>query len=155
MAQRRKRGGNAARKYKPAFKSERYNIRALHEDREYGVYWYAWLWKLLRPVLIFLCSLLLVVGMVSIVYDQVYNAFLAPMSESGEVVSFVIENGDSVSSIGRKLENAKLLRNHSVFRYLVQFRGLTNSISYGSFKLSPSMNVSEIIDELTSGSQTN
>ena len=155
MAQRRKRGGNAARKYKPAFKSERYNIRALHEDREYGVYWYAWLWKLLRPVLIFLCSLLLVVGMVSIVYDQVYNAFLAPMSESGEVVSFVIENGDSVSTVGRKLENAKLLRNHSVFRYLVQFRGLTNSISYGSFKLSPSMNVSEIIDELTSGSQTN
>ena len=44
---------------KPVFQSEKYSIRALHEDREYGLYWYAWLWKLLRPLLIFLCSVLI------------------------------------------------------------------------------------------------
>ena len=32
-------------------RTERYNIQTLHEDREYGMYWYAWLWKLVRPLL--------------------------------------------------------------------------------------------------------
>ena len=25
-----------------------YNQRSLHREREYGFYWYAWLWKLIR-----------------------------------------------------------------------------------------------------------
>ncbi|MBQ6373475.1 MAG: endolytic transglycosylase MltG [Clostridia bacterium] len=154
MAQ-KKRRARGDEKRRINFISERYNIRSLHEDREYGMYWYAWLWKLLRPLLIFLCSALIVVGVVSVAYDRVYEALLAPMSQSGEVVTFEVQQGDSASTIGRKLEASKLLRNHSVFRYLVQFRGLTNKLSYGRFKLSPSMSVSQLIDELTSGSQTN
>ncbi|MBR1561513.1 MAG: endolytic transglycosylase MltG [Clostridia bacterium] len=144
-----------AKKRDPGFKSERYSIRALHEDRAYGLYWYAWLWKVIRPVLIFLCSALLVIGMVSVGYQRVYDQFLAPVSDSAELVTFHIENGDSATAIARKLEEANLLRNRSVFRYLVQFRGLTNQLSYGNFRLSPSMNVNEIIEQLTNGSQTN
>ena len=136
------------------FHSERYSIRALHEDRGYGLYWYAWLWKLIRPVLVFMCSVLLVIGLVTMGYQRVYDTFLAPVSDSDEIVSFQVDNGDTVTAIGRKLEEANLLRNRSVFRYLVQFRGLTNSMSYGTFRLSPSMNVNEIIEQLTNGSQT-
>lgn len=150
---RRKRQGEG--RFKPSFTSERYSIQALHEDRAYGMYWYAWLWKLVRPVLIFLCSVLLVVGLVSMGYERIYDAFLAPVSDSAEVVNFRIEQGDSVTAVARKLEDAQLLRNRSVFRYLVQFRGLTNDISYGNFRLSPSMNVNQIIEQLTNGSQTN
>ena len=155
MAHKNKRRREVAPKRKPAYKSEKYSIRALHEDREYGLYWYAWLWRLLRPVLIFMCSLLLVIGMVSMAYDRVYDAFLAPVSESGEVVTFTIDNGDSVTAIGKKLEDQGLLRNRSVFKYLIQFQGLTNQLSYGTYKLSPNMNVTTIIAELTSGAQTN
>lgn len=157
MAQKRKkRGQAAAQSRRPAFKSEKYSIRALHEDREYGLYWYAWLWKLLRPVLIFLCSALMVIGMVSIGYDRVYNAYLAPVdAASTESVSFKIESGESATKIGKRLEDEKLLRSRQVFKYLVQFQGLTNQLSYGTFKLSPAMNVNQIIAELTSGSQTN
>ena len=57
--------------------------------------------------------------------------------------------------IGDDLEKQNLLRNKTVFKYLVQFKGLTNSLSYGTYRLSPSMTVDEIITELTSGSQTN
>lgn len=153
MAQKRRR---RAQKRKPIFQSEKYNIRALHEDREYGVYWYAWLWKLVRPVLIFLCSALMVIGMVSVGYDRVYGAFFAPVqAEDAEVVSFQIDSGETVTQIGQRLEDAKLLRDRRVFKYMVQFKGLTNALSYGVFKLSPSMSVDQIIDELTSGSQTN
>ncbi|MBR2700090.1 MAG: endolytic transglycosylase MltG [Clostridia bacterium] len=155
MAKRVKRRRQGEPKPKPSFTSERYSIEALHEDRAYGMYWYAWLWKLGRPVLIFMCSVLLVIGMVSIGYEKVYDAFLAPVSDSAEVVNFRIEQGDSVTAVARKLEDAQLLRNRSVFRYLVQFRGLTNDISYGNFRLSPNMNVNQIIEQLTNGSQTN
>jgi len=155
MARRNNRGRAGTTKRKPAYQTEKYSIRALHEDREYGLYWYAWIWRILRPVLIFLCSVLLVIGMVSVGYDKLYETFLSPVSDTSEVVTFTVENGDSVSAVGKKLEDAKLLRNRSVFKYLVQFKGLTNSLSYGSYKLSPGMTVNEIIDELTSGSQTN
>ena len=153
MAQKRKR---RAPRRKPIFQSEKYSIRALHEDREYGLYWYAWLWKLLRPALIFLCSALMVIGVVSIGYDRVYGAFFAPVqAESVEVVTFQIDKGETVSQIGQRLQDEKLLRDRRVFKYMVQFKGLTNALSYGVFKLSPGMSVDQIIDELTSDSQTN
>ena len=152
MANRRKR--RAARK--PIFESEKYSIRALHEDREYGMYWYAWLWKLARPLLIFLCSALMVTGFVSMGYDRVYGAFFAPVqSDNAGVVTFTIENGETVTQVGQRLQEAGLLRDARVFKYLVQFRGLTNALSYGAFKLSPGMNTDQIVTQLTSGSQTN
>ncbi|MBR2797589.1 MAG: endolytic transglycosylase MltG [Clostridia bacterium] len=154
MAKKRKKRGTRQRR--PLFQSEKYSIRALHEDREYGMYWYAWLWKIVRPLLIFLCSALMVIGMVSVGYDRVYNAFFAPVSaDSAEVVTFQIDDGETVTQIGARLQAANLLRDSRVFKYMVQFRGLTNALSYGTFKLSPGMNTGEIIDELTSGSQTN
>ncbi len=153
MAQRRKR---RAPSRKPMFQSEKYSIRSLHEDREYGVYWYAWLWKLVRPLLIFLCSVLMVVGIVSVGYDRVYGAFFAPVDAgNANVVNFQIDKGESVTQIGARLQEAKLLRDKRVFKYMVQFKGLTNSMSYGVFKLSPGMSVEQIIEELASGSQTN
>lgn len=151
---RRLRGRNAQRR--EAYTMEKYDTRALHEEREYGLFWYAWLWKILRPVLIFMCSVLIVIGMVTVAWNKVYDNFLAPMDTmSAELVTFEVESGSTVSGIAEQLVEAKLLRNESVFKYLVQFEGLTNSLSYGTYKLSPGMSVSEIIDELTSGSQTN
>ena len=154
MGKRRKRRGSQQRK--PLFQSEKYSISALHEDREYGMYWYAWLWKIVRPLLIFLCAVLMVTGIVKVGYDRVYNAFFAPVQgDNAEMVTFQIDNGETVTQIGERLQAANLLRDSRVFKYMVQFRGLTNALSYGTFKLSPGMNASQIITELTSGSQTN
>lgn len=150
---RRRRRPNAARK---AVTTERYSIKTLHEDREYGLFWYAWLWKILRPVLIFLCSALIVIGIVDFGYDMLYNNFIGPADpKNASIVEFKIESGQSVSTIGANLEKQQLIHNDSIFKYMVQFEGLTNKLSYGVFELSPSMTVGQIIDELTSGSQTN
>jgi len=154
MAKKRKRRG--ARQRRPLFQSEKYSIQALHEDREYGMYWYAWLWKIVRPLLIFLCAVLMVTGVVKVGYDRIYNAFFAPVErDNAEVVNFQIDSGETVTQIGERLQQANLLRDSRVFKYMVQFRGLTNALSYGTYKLSPGMNADEIITELTSGSQTN
>ena len=146
---------NKRRRRRRAVRTENYNIRTLHEDREYGLYWYAWLWKLVRPVMIFLCSALIVIGLVSYGYNWVYENFLGPVDEKAqETREFVIESGESVTAIGNALEREQLLRDGRVFRYLVQLEGVGDKLSYGSFQLSPSMTANEIIAELTSGSQT-
>lgn len=139
-----------------AYKPERYNVKTLHEEREYGFFWYEWLWKILRPVLIFLCSLLIVVGLVTTVWNKIDAKYLEPMEPgSVETVKFEITDGQTITSIGTELVKAHLLRNASVFKYIVQFKGLTSAISYGSYDLSKGMDVNEIVGELTSGSQTN
>ena len=150
---RRKRRSNAPRK---AVTTERYSIKTLHEDREYGLFWYAWLWKILRPVLIFLCSALIVIGIVNYGYEMIYDNYLGPAdAKNAGIVEFVIESGESVSTIGENLEKQNLIHSSDIFKYMIQFEGLTNKLSYGTFELSPSMTVSQVIDELTSGSQTN
>ena len=104
MADRKRR---TRRRLRPrqAVQTERYNIKTLHEDREYGLFWYAWIWKILRPVLIFLCSLLIVVGMVNFGYNWVYDNFLGPVdSHNTAMVPFEITSGQSVTSIGASLE---------------------------------------------------
>ena len=139
-----------------AVQTEQYNIKTLHEDREYGLYWYAGLWKILRPLLIFACSVLIVIGIVNFSYNKIYENYLGPVdSQNVGLVDFEIESGQSVTAIGASLEKAGLVRSGSVFKYLVQLKGVGNRLSYGSFELSPSMTVNQIIVELTSGSQTN
>ena len=142
------------RERRPFSRPMRYDQRTVREEREYGVYWYAWLWRVLRPVTVFFCAVLIVIGLVTMGWNSVYEAFLMPVDpENTQTVRFTIESGDSISEIGENLEKAQLLRNRTVFRYLVQFLGVTDKISYGTFDLSPSMDVSAIIDELSSGSQ--
>ena len=68
MANKRKR---RAPRRKPVFQAEKYSIRALHEDREYGMYWYAWIWKLVRPVLIFMCSALMAIGIIELISERI------------------------------------------------------------------------------------
>lgn len=142
------------RERRPFSRPMRYDQRTVREEREYGVYWYAWLWRVLRPVTVFFCAVLIVIGLVTMGWNSVYEAFLMPVDpENTQTVRFTIESGDSISEIGENLEKAHLLRNRTVFRYLVQFLGVTDKISYGTFDLSPSMDVNAIIDELSSGSQ--
>lgn len=138
------------------YRPERYSKRTLHDEREYGFFWYEWLWKLLRPAVVFLCSLLIVIGLVSTIWNKIDEALFQPVKPgSTESVQFTIEAGDSITTIGKNLEKNELLRNSSVFKYIVQFKGLTSAISYGTYELSPGMDVYEIVDELSSGSQTN
>ena len=78
-----------------------------------------------------------------------------PAMESSQ--KFVVTKGESISSIGQKLTTAGLLRHPLVLRGAVYY--LQNSwtksgtsIQAGSFELSPAMNVWQIVDRLTKGS---
>lgn len=129
-----------------------YNQRTLHRDREYGFFWYSWLWHLLRPVLVFLCSLIVVLGIVASGWQFAYSQFFMPVSPQDTVVrEFTIEKGSSITTIGTNLYNQKLIRNKGIFKYIIQFQGLTAKIQYGSYPLSSSMDINQIVSILTSG----
>lgn len=129
-----------------------YNQRTLHRDREYGFYWYSWLWHLLRPVLVFLCSLIIVLGIVASGWRYVYSQFFMPVNPGDTVVrEFTIDQGSSISTIGSSLYNQKLIRNKGIFKYIIQFQGLTSKIQYGTYPLSSSMDINQIVSILTSG----
>ena len=85
--------------------------RELHERRRYGFFWYDWLWRLIRPALIFLASFVIVCGLVYTGYRQIDNMFFAPVDvDDTSVVEFEVASGSSLSSVARKLEEAGLVR---------------------------------------------
>lgn len=134
----------------------RYNNKTLTRDREYGFYWYSWLWTALRPVLIFVCSALIVLGLIATAYNTAYTQLFMAVSPGDETqVEFVIEQNSSISTISKNLEENKLIRNGTIFKTLISLQGLTSKIQYGSYPLSSGMDVSEVIDVLTSGSSVN
>ncbi len=39
----------SSRRPRSGVSASTYNQKTLHRDREYGFFWYSWLWHLLRP----------------------------------------------------------------------------------------------------------
>ena len=140
---------------KRIYSAKRYNQKSLMREREFGFYWYSWLWNFLHPVYVFLCALVIVLGLAVNAYTSIYNNFFKPMDVNDTTtVNFVIESGQSINTIGDNLLKQGLLRNRGIFKYMIMFEGLTNKVQYGSYQISPSMTTSEIISVLTSGSSS-
>ena len=72
----------------------------------------------------------------------------SPVSPIQEETVFIVTRGSSTNQIGEKLYDKGLIRNPFVFRVYVQFLASQNNMNFGEFILSPSMNISEIVDTL-------
>src|SRR3989344_5696973 len=82
-----------------------------------------------------------------------YTEGSLPVNQTNkEYTNFVIERGDSVTEIIKKLENQNLIRNKLVFLLVVKQLGIENNIQAGLFRLSQSMSATEIAQNLTKGS---
>ena len=126
--------------------------RELHERRRYGFFWYDWLWRILRPALVFLASFVIVCGLVYTGYRQIDAMFFAPVDAQDErVVEFEVASGSSLSSVSRKLEEAGLIHNHSVFKYMADLMGMGQKIQSGDYELKRSMSSTEILNQLIAG----
>lgn len=124
----------------------------LHEERRFGFFWYDWLWKLLRPALVFLASFVIVCGLVYTGYRRIDAMFFAPVdAEDTAVVEFEVASGSSLSTVSQNLEEAGLIHNHSVFKYMADFMGMGQKIQSGDYELSRSMSATDILDQLISG----
>lgn len=131
---------------------EDYSYEQLREDREYGFYWYNWLWGLCRPLLIGACVLVVVVGILATVWDAVNERFIAPVdvTDTTDIV-FEVKSGNSLTRVANNLEAAGLVRNRSVFKYYADFLGFGQKIQAGTYVLNRSMTIGEIAERLTTG----
>lgn len=126
--------------------------RELHERRRYGFFWYDWLWRILRPALVFLASFVIVCGLVYTGYRRIDAMFFAPVdAKDTNVVEFEVASGSSLSTVSKNLEEAGLIRNHSVFKYMADFMGMGQKIQSGDYELTRAMSATDILDELISG----
>ena len=126
--------------------------RSVRDEREYGPYWYSLLWRMIRPVLILAGSLLVVIGILSSIWNAVYDNYLAPPEPAGgQAIGFTVESGQSLTRVANNLEAAGLIRNRTVFKYYCDFAGLGQKIQAGSYVLHPGMTMTEIAEQLTRG----
>ena len=126
--------------------------KSIRDERQYGPYWYSLLWRIIRPVLVMLGALLIVAGVISTVWNSVYDEYLAPADETNHAAAlFTVESGQSLTRVANNLEEAGLIRNRTVFKYYCDFAGLGQKIQAGSYTLTPSMTMSQIAEQLTMG----
>ena len=129
-----------------------YTLETLHQEREYGLFWYSWLWTAARPFLIGLCVLLVVTGIAMGVWNWVNRSFFSPMdAQDDTAVSFVVASGSSLTRVANNLEDAGLIHNRTVFKYYADFLGYGQKIQAGEYTVSRSMSMTEIMELLTTG----
>ena len=123
-----------------------------HEERRYGFYWYDWIWRVLRPLLVFAASFVIVCGLIYTGYRKVDELFFAPVdAQDTATVAFEVTSGSSLSTVSVNLENAGLIHNHTVFKYMADFMGMGQKIQSGDYELSRAMSATQILDQLVSG----
>jgi len=129
-----------------------YTYRSMRDEREYGLYWYSWLWHVLRPVLVGLTVAVLVAGICVTVWNKLYGGFVAPVdAEDTTEYVFEISGGDSLNRVATNLENAGLIHSRSVFKYYCDFAGMSQKIQVGTYKIRKNMAMTDIADLLTTG----
>ena len=126
--------------------------KSLSEERKYGFYWYSGLWRVLRPVLVALTVAVAVIGLVTAGYNGIYNHYFAPVDQTDvSEIGFTVSSGQSLSGVANRLEQAGLIRSHTVFKYYCDFAGMGQKIQTGTYLLNRSMTMLEIADRLTTG----
>lgn len=80
------------------------------------------------------------------------NGLLPVNSKETAQKSFVIPKGSAVRAIGNDLKEEGLIRDPVVFFIYIKMNNLDRDIQAGSYKLSASMDLSEIMDTLRHGS---
>ena len=129
-----------------------YDHESLRDEREYGFFWYSGLWRILRPILIGLASLLIVFGVISAAYQWVDARFLSPVDpEDHTEIAFSVQSGNSLSRVSKNLESQGLIKSHTFFKYYCDFAGLGQKIQSGDYLIQKSMNLFEIASLLTTG----
>ena len=106
-----------------------YTYDSLHHEREYGLYWYSWIWHILRPVLIGLSALLLLMGLVSFAWGKISATYVDPVNTQNQTdVTFTVKSGESLTRVATNLQAQNLIRNRSVFKYYADFLGFGQKI---------------------------
>lgn len=104
-----------------------------------------------RIALISLVVLGLLIFVISTLLWNTTNSIFAPANPAatGKTIPFEIAQGDTTAQIATKLEQKGLIHNTSAFRVWARIKGLDTHLQAGHYDhLSPSMTISQIVDQL-------
>lgn len=76
---------------------------------------------------------------------------LTPFSSDSKNTVFIIESGESLTAISKKLEEKYLIKNNFAFVAYSFFSRQNRNIQAGTYRLSPSLSTPEMIKKLTTG----
>jgi UPF0755 protein len=82
------------------------------------------------------------------------DSLTVPLDATSEEVDFVVAQGESVTSITRRLTEQGLISNPGGFRTFLQYTGIDVSIQAGDYQLSPAMAPIEIARSLQDATPT-
>ena len=108
-----------------------------------------------RPKYNFWLIILVIVGLLAVggvVGLRVwYNNGLAPVSSSTKTQYFTVEKGAGLNEIANNLKEAGLIRSPKAFETYVRGTEQQSQLQAGTYTLSPSMSVKEIVDKMVRG----
>lgn len=103
----------------------------------------------MKKKLKFLFFVILILIAVFFVYPFTMDIIDKPMSDRSETVTVTIDDGTSTLGIGKILKSNGLIRNEFAFLVKVKTSEYNGKLGSGSFTLSPSMKIAEIIRKLS------
>jgi len=108
--------------------------------------------KTVRKIVFITLTSLVIIFSIGIIsgYFYINSAVGAVNADSEEVIAIEIPLGSSTNEIGQILEDNGLIKNSTIFRFYIKFRNHSN-FQAGTYELSPSLTLEEIIAELQSG----
>jgi UPF0755 protein len=108
--------------------------------------------KVIRKIVgLIILSLIIVIGGTAVGGYLYVNSALKPVDpENTKPVKVEIPIGSGVTSIGNILEENGIVKNATVFKYYVKFNN-ESGFQAGSYDLTPSMTLSEIVNSLKTG----
>jgi len=83
-----------------------------------------------------------------IVREDLGTALTQPVSSDPEQVEFVIEEGDTASTIAERLEGQRLVRDRRAFIFIASERQLTGALQHGTFVLRRNMTPDQVVTAL-------
>lgn len=84
-------------------------------------------------------------------YRYYIDTLKSSVDPKGETKAFVIRKDETLQEISDNLKAQGLIRSPWLFKQELKIRGKDQNIPAGDFKLSPSMNIDQIIDALMNG----
>ncbi|HEY5657510.1 MAG TPA: endolytic transglycosylase MltG, partial [Myxococcota bacterium] len=76
---------------------------------------------------------------------------LSPRAEEGPDVLFIVERGDPLATVARKLEDADLVRDARAVVWLARLRGLSAKLRAGEYLLSATLTPGEMLLQISEG----
>ena len=102
-------------------------------------------------ILIYAFVIFLVYRAAVFAYDYSYNIFGDPVMSKydTQTVTVVVDDGDSAADVAHELKKNGLIKYESAFVIRVRLEEMGDAIMPGTFELSPSMSVEDILQILT------